>query len=98
RIEQTLRSGHDVYVVGLAPRTRPASTPPDLLPAPQTAFRWKVSSYITNWASQVAYAVQTQALCGMIISVPCSQPISNAENVHAFVVTGWKQSTVALRQ
>jgi hypothetical protein len=98
RIEQTLQSGHAVYVVGFAPLTRTESQPPDLAPAPQTASRWQLGPYIVRWTSQIAYAVQAHAVHGMIISVPCGQPVSEGERVRAFVVSGWKEAAVAIRQ
>jgi hypothetical protein len=98
RIEQTLRSGNNVYVAGRAPPSHTESLPPDLAPAPQTASRWQFIPYVARWTDQVAYTVQAHASRGMIIPVPCEQPVSEAESIRAFVVSGWKESTVAARQ
>jgi hypothetical protein len=98
RIDQTLQSGHNVFVVGMAPVTRAATAPPDLPPAPNTASGWTLWPYVRNWTAQVTYTAQVHGSHGMIISVPCVQPISVVENVHAFVVSGWKDRSVAISQ
>jgi hypothetical protein len=98
RIEQTLRSGNNVYVAGFAPQSHTESLPPDLAPAPQTASRWQFIPYSVRWTNQVAYTVQAHALRGMIIPVPCEQPVSEAERIRALVVSGWKEPTIATRQ
>jgi len=95
RIDQTLRSGHDVYVVGSVPLSRTAAAPPDLPAAPQTTAMWQLRPYIVRWTSQVAYAAQAHARHGMIIPVPCEQPVSNVEDVHAYVVSGWREPALA---
>lgn len=95
RIEQTLQSGHDVYVVGFAPLRHAPSAPPDLRPAPATTSDWNLWLYVRYWTAQVAFAAQAHAVHGAVIPVPCSQPVSVAENIHCYVVTGWKNDAVA---
>jgi hypothetical protein len=95
RIEQTLKAGHDVYVVGFALTNHGAVQPPDLAPAPAGTTDWSLWPYVRRWTQQVAYEVQTHALHGKVISVPCEQPVSVAEEVHAIVVSGWKETQVA---
>jgi hypothetical protein len=95
RIDQTLKAGHEVYVVGFAPLDRGPSAPPDLAVAPKRSSGWSLWPYVRRWTTQIAYAVQTRAEHGKIISVKCGQPISTVENVHAVVVSGWKDNTVA---
>jgi hypothetical protein len=98
RIDETLKNGHTVFVVGFAAKNRAGSMPPDLPPAPLTEAHWAVSPYLINWAFQVAYVVQTHALHGNLISVPCDQPLSEGETVHAFYVNGWKPPQLAANQ
>jgi uncharacterized membrane protein len=90
RIDETLRAGHNVFVVGFAPAKRPVTRPPDLPPAPNTTSGWILWPYLRSWTFQVAYAAQTHALHGVIISAPCPQPVSAVEKLNAFVVSGWR--------
>jgi hypothetical protein len=90
RIDRTLKSGHNVFVVGFAPPRHPSSPPPDLPPAPNKPSGWILWPYMGSWTSQVAYTAQAHASHGMIISAPCQQPVSAVENVHALVVSGWR--------
>ena len=94
RIDQTLQAGHDVYVIGFAPLNRGATEPLDLPPAPAGASGWNLWPYMRQWTVQIAYAVQTRAEHGKIISVSTDQPISSVENVRAVVVSGWRKSQV----
>ncbi len=92
RIDQTLRAGHDVYVVGFAPLGHGPSAPADLSPAPAGSSGWNLWPYMRRWMSQIAYAAQTQAAHGQVLTSPCSQPVCNAEQVNAVVVSGWNSN------
>lgn len=95
RIDQTLKAGHDVYVVGFA-FTNPGVAPlPDLPIAPTGGSGWSLWPYVRQWPQQIAYAVKTHGEHGKIISVRCAQPISIVENVRTIVVSGWKETKMA---
>jgi hypothetical protein len=95
RIDQTLRAGHDVYVLGFAPLNHGTSEPIDLPPAPAGASGWSLWPYVRRWTVQVSYAIQTRGEHGKIISIHTDQPVSSVENVHAVVVSGWRENKVA---
>lgn len=95
RIDQTLQAGHNVYVIGFSPLGHAASEPANLPPAPAGASGWSLWPYVRSWTIQIAYAVQTRAEHGKIISIRTDQPISVVENVRAVVVSGWKDNKVA---
>jgi hypothetical protein len=90
RIDQTLKDGHNVFVVGFAPTKRPPGPPPELPPAPASNSGWNLWPYMGTWTRQIAYVAQTHAARGRIISVHSSQPISIGEDLNAFVVSGWR--------
>src|SRR4051794_2884305 len=94
RIDATLKAGHDVYVVGFALTNRTAASAP-LPAAPRGASGWSLWPYVRRWTTDIAYTVQTHAAHGQLIAVQSPQPISVAEDVHAIVVTGWKETKVA---
>jgi hypothetical protein len=95
RIDQTLKAGHDVYVVGFA-YTNPGAAPlPDLPVAPAGGSGWCLWPYVRQWPQQIAYAVKTHGEHGKIVSVRCEQPISIVENVRTIVVSGWKETKMA---
>jgi hypothetical protein len=95
RIDQTLKAGHDVYVVGFA-FTNPGAVPPlDLPVAPARGSAWCLWPYVRQWPQQIAYAVRSHGEHGKIVSVRCEQPISIVENVRTIVVSGWKETKMA---
>jgi hypothetical protein len=95
RIDQTLRAGHTVYVVGFNPVNRSTVLPPDLPPAPAGHWGWRLGPYIVRWACQIAFTAQTHAQhCGMI-KVPYKQATDDVETVSVIAVRGWKP-TLAL--
>ena len=95
RIDQTLKAGHDVYVVGFALTNRGAVPPTDLPAAPAHGSDWTLWPYVRRWTMQIAYTVQTHGAHGKVVPVHCGQSISVAEDVHAIVVNGWKDTQVA---
>jgi hypothetical protein len=95
RIEETLRAGHDVYVAGLAPINHETVAPPDLPTVSQNNFGRILWPYVRRWSSQVAYTAQAHASRGVIIPILPKGPISTAENIRAFAVSGWKDADVA---
>ena len=95
RIEETLQAGHDVYVAGLAPINHETVAPPDLPTVSQNNFGRILWPYVRRWSSQVAYTAQTHASRGVIIPILAKEPISTAENIRAFAVSGWKDGDVA---
>ncbi len=96
RIDQTLKAGHDVYVVGFALTNRGAAPPVDLPAAPAHGSDWTLWPYVRRWTMQIAYTVQTHGVHGKVVPVRCGQSISVAEDVHAIVVSGWKDTQVAV--
>jgi hypothetical protein len=94
RIDTTLKAGHDVYVVGFALTNRTAAAA-SLPVAPAGSSGWSLWPYVRRWTTEIAYTVQAHAAHGQIITVPAAQPINVAEDVHAIVVTGWKERNVA---
>jgi hypothetical protein len=95
RIDQTLQSGHTVYIVGLLIKNEETTFPPDLPRAPAGPTQWAFSSYLIRWTQQIAYVSQTHATKMFVLHLPCDQPLSEGENVHAIVLSGWKPATVA---
>lgn len=95
RIDDTLRAGHEVYVVGLAPPNRASVIPADLPPASRNTFGWNLWPYVRRWTDQVAYTAQAHSTMGTVIPVTCEQPISAAERIRAFVVSGWKPESIS---
>ncbi len=94
RMDDTLRAGHEVYIVGLAPPNRAAVIPEDLPPASRNSFGWNLWPYVRRWTDQVAYTAQAHSTMGTVIPVTSKQPISVAERIKAFVVSGWKQESI----
>ena len=98
RIDRTLQTGHDVYVVGLVPTNKELVAPLDLPPTSENSFGRNLWPYVRRWSSQVAFTAQTHSTRVAVIPVPSQQPISTAETVRAMVVSGWKDTaSTALR-
>ena len=83
-INDTLRSGHHVWVVGnmviVDPTVSPSSNPPAAL--------W-LSSYF-NWCAQVTAGLQKCARQAQDLKIPVAEPVNHLENLPAYGFWGYK--------
>lgn len=83
-INDTLRSGHHVWIVGkmmiVDPTISPSSNPPAAL--------WLSTYY--NWCAQVTACLQRCALQGQDLEIPVTAPVNHLENLPAYEFWGYK--------
>ena len=91
QIQQTLRAGHNVFIVGYAQINWAAGPPADLPPAPRGSLGWTLWPYVGTWTRQIDYAAQEHAEHGVILPVDCHQPVSSGENLKVLVLAGWRE-------
>jgi len=90
RMEQTLRNGHRLWLVG-GLRFLPPGTPPHVLaPAPDPQLGWSYLGYEFSWAEQAAAFVQSKG--NSIRQIPVQEPVgtrvNGAEHTILLVVEG----------
>jgi hypothetical protein len=93
KMEQTLQSGHKVFLVGSLAVQLPPTRPEPLPPAPQSIYGWELQPYMGNWQIQVGYFLEHHAIHGDPISINLNQPVYDLENVQVFAVSGYHDGT-----
>jgi hypothetical protein len=104
RMENVLRSGHRIFLVGYLPFPKPDEVPPTLPPAYQDAgghwhggFRevWQfLGDYRTVWEHQVGHFLRVNATGAVRIDVPVPEnaKVQEYEDMELSVIKGWKQT------
>ena len=84
-ITNTLRAGHDVWLVGevYAPRPYPPAPP---------AGQWAKSylPYVFYWDAQLAATLTDHAVAGKILEIPAGQRVFRLEDVPFMRYSGYK--------
>ncbi len=94
RIEQTLRAGHKVFLIGSVPRTHGLA--PELLPpAPSSRYGWMLGAYISSWSLETSYLLETNVTSGEILFSDDKKPINELERLQTLVVSGWRGNGIA---
>ncbi len=92
QLEQTLRAGHRVWIVGWLDGPPPGqAAPARLRPAPtDPAVGWNESRYMVNWTLQVGDYLRAHGVRATDATLPIHQPISTLENMDLYCVQGWQ--------
>jgi len=85
-IQQTLQSGHRVWIVGGARPLDPNM--PRLGPAPNPYFGW--AGYMSYWSMEIGSFLNEHAASGQVVIEPMSN-VNDGENVPLLVADGWKE-------
>ena len=106
RVENVLRSGHRIFLVGSIPFPNPNEVPPTHPPAYQDAgghwhdgFRadWQLfADYRTVWEHQVGHFLRVNATGAVKIDVPVPENanVQKYEDMELSVFQGWKQTPI----
>jgi hypothetical protein len=91
RIEETLRKGGRIWLVGrldFLPRgTRPLRLPP----APHPDLGWSEAAYETSWSQQAAFLLQMRGVTIRQVPVPVMVRVNPYENLPLFLINGWRE-------
>jgi len=89
-VEQTLRSGHDVWLLTDATMTTPATPAPALPPAPQSATGWQDVPYLEGWSSQIEKFLRDHSEAARWVPLPRVAPLSGYETLELRAFHGWR--------
>ena len=92
KIENVLRAGHQVWLVGDLPFHQPGETPPQILPVPADQPARDYDRYAYIWAVQVAYFVQIHRESMTKVLITTDQQINPYESPALLVVAGWRSA------
>lgn len=91
RAEQTLRSGHKVWLVGDAPAPALDKEPPSLPRVVDPASGWRGSSeFYIVWVMQVTHFLRSHMAEGTVFTTDQLGPVSDYENLPVRSISGWK--------
>jgi len=90
RIEQTLKNGGRLWIVGRMPGPAPGVLPPTVAPAPDPVHGWDNVWYMQVWAMQTNYFVKKHATRFIVVSEERGRPVSSLERAEIAMAEGWK--------
>jgi hypothetical protein len=90
RVEQTLRRGGRVWVVGTPVAPPPGETPPPLVPAPAGPEGWRAAPYLDAWERQLGALLRTHGREVSGIGLADVGAVNFAEHLPLVLVEGWR--------
>jgi hypothetical protein len=91
RVNETLRSGHQVWVATTFPLTAPAGSAPPVQPL-RDAARQRIGYFLGGWGEQFVANLRAHVERSAPVNVTVDQPVSRYERSRLFVFSGWKDS------
>jgi hypothetical protein len=88
-IQQTLQSGHRVWIVGGARPPEPG-LPLSIQPAPDPEFGWIGQAYVNVWSMQLADFLQKHVVEGTI-ALPPDENVNSDENIALLAGRVWRE-------
>ena len=89
KMEETLRAGHTVWLVGSVKFLGPNETPIMVEPGELSARGWTGGDYYRAWSEQAGFLLQSHADQFEHVRVPLEQPVMHYENVPLSSFRGW---------
>jgi hypothetical protein len=91
QVEQTLRSGHKVWLVGEAPVPPPNKPAPSLPRVVDPKSKWRGSpAFYSVWVMQVTHFLSSHQTGGAKLALDKFGPVSDFEDMPVQSVSGWK--------
>ena len=90
QMEETLRSGHTIWLVGSLDFVSPGKEPRVIPPGYDGPNGWVGGNFDAAWAEQAGFLVQNHALHFERVRVPLAQPVSRYENLPLSAIRGWR--------
>ena len=91
RMEETLRTGGRIWLVGRLPTLKEGEVPGELPPAPHSPYGWNADAYTTIWHRNAAYTLKRRATSVEAIDVPLPWPVQHLELVSVSSFAGWRE-------
>lgn len=92
RMEETLRNGHTIWLIGSLDFLPPGKEPTVIPPGYDGPNGWVGGNFYTAWAEQAGFLVQSHALHFERVRVPLAQPVSRYENLPLSAIRGWREA------
>ncbi|HYN00530.1 MAG TPA: hypothetical protein VET25_12345, partial [Aestuariivirgaceae bacterium] len=98
RMEETLRSGHTIWLIGRLDFVSPGKEPQIVPPGYDGPNGWVGGNFYAAWAEQAGFLVQSHALHFERVRVPLAQPVSRYENLPLSAIHGWREAADTPKQ
>ncbi len=98
RMEETLRNGHTIWLIGSLNFVPPGEEPSVIPPGYDGPKGWVGGNFYAAWSEQAGFLVQNHALHFERVRVPLAQSVSRYENLPLSAVRGWREAAETLRQ
>jgi hypothetical protein len=98
RMEETLRKGHTIWLIGSLNFVPPGKEPQVIPPGYDGPNGWVGGNFYAVWAEQAGFLVQNHALHFERVRVPLAQPVSRYENLPLSAIRGWREAADTLKQ
>lgn len=98
RMEETLRTGHTVWLIGGLNFVPLGKEPQVIPPGYDGPGGWVGGNFYAAWAEQAGFLVQSRALHFERVRVPLAQPVSRYENLPLSAIRGWREAAGTLKQ
>jgi hypothetical protein len=95
RVEQTLRAGHRVWIVGRV-SVPEGGKAPELPPAEEGTGSWQSGPYLDAWELAFGLLVETRTQRRAVVPLDDPGPVNVWENLPLFVVEGWRDGADAV--
>jgi hypothetical protein len=90
RVEQVLRAGGTVWVVGEPMSPPPGQPAPILPPAPTGPQGWRAGPYLDMWELQLGALLRAHAASVERVPLPDVGQVNAWENVPLYRASGWR--------
>lgn len=90
RVEQVLRAGGTVWIVGEPMAPPPGEAPPHLPPAPSGPHGWRAGPYLDMWELQLGALLRAHAGTVERVATPDVGQVNAWENLPLYRATGWR--------
>jgi hypothetical protein len=92
RMEETLRNGHTIWLIGSLNFVPPGKEPEVIPPGYDGPHGWVGGNFYAAWAEQAGFLVQRHALHFERVRVPLAQAVSRYENLPLSAIRGWREA------
>lgn len=90
KMEETLKTGHTVWLVGTLDFVAKGTTPNQLPPGYDGPEGWVGGNFFRAWAEQTGFLVQEHASQFERVRIPNDEPVLAYENLPVSAIRGWR--------
>ncbi|PYJ11422.1 MAG: hypothetical protein DMF06_02600 [Verrucomicrobia bacterium] len=98
RMEETLRNGHTIWLIGSLNFVQPGKEPEVIPPGYDGPNGWVGGNFYAAWAEQAGFLIQSHALHFERVRVPLAESVNRYENLPLSAIRGWREAAETLKQ